>query len=202
MNNTFLESPIENQKFLWIATMEDETFLPEYSFDSYKENSFYSIDKERLLRFGLIGYGMSMYFETYGGEFVIAKRLIQVIYKDKNTGKEYWLTGQSDSKYNDIIQFKNAESFFNPSETSGSTVSNITQYNIGYKRELNFEDVKFHFKAICCVPHGQRLYLNLRLVSSINFDNGAIIIRRNDEEFEYDAPMAADHAYEFNWEVQ
>jgi len=201
-NKIYLNSPVKNQDFIWLAAMSDGTFFPEFSFDNGTPNKFQDIDRSSLIRFGLIGMGLNMYYEVYGGYFNICGRMIEVIYKDKITNTEYYLTGQPFIPYNDIIQFKNAFSDLIPSGENGPLRSNISQYNFGYKQNLKINDVNFNFKAICCVPYGGNVYLNFRLVSDRDFDKGVFIVRKNNlETFEYDAPMQANHAYEMNWVV-
>ncbi|REK76296.1 hypothetical protein [Paenibacillus paeoniae] len=201
-NKIFLSSPVSERDFIWMAAYSDGSFLTEYSFDTKQENSFYEIDKEKIIRFGLIGQGMNMYYEVLGGVFKIVGRMVEVIYKDKNTNKEYFLTGNPLTMYNDLIQYKNASIDFDPLEREGTGESFITQYNFGYKTSLDIDGVKFHFKAICCVPYGGNVYLNIRVVADKDFDNGSLVVRKNNSElFEYDAPIIATQAYEFNWEV-
>lgn len=47
-------SPVA-QSFIWVAEYADGSHLAEYNFDNRKANSFYHIDKTKLIRFGLIG---------------------------------------------------------------------------------------------------------------------------------------------------
>jgi len=197
MNNQFLTSPVNSNDFIWMAAYSDGTFLSEFNYDSQTENSFYSIDKSRLIRFGMVGYGLNMYFEVFGGVFKIAGRLVEVLYKTDDA--EYPLTGRQ-LMYNDIIQFKNAEmSLDNTGRTNG--YSQITQYNFGYKQNLTVNDVNFNFKAICSIPYGKPVFMNLRLVSDKDL-NGRLVIRKDYTKlFEFDAPMEANNAYELNWEV-
>ncbi|ALS22326.1 hypothetical protein [Paenibacillus naphthalenovorans] len=202
MNNLFLDSPVATNRFIWIATYADNTFLSEFSYDSKTENSFYSIDKSKLIRFGMVGYGMNMYYEVLGGIFKIAGQMIEVIYKDKTNNKEYYLTGQPMTMYNDIIQYKNAESNFDILGGDYSVTPSITQYNFGYKKTLNIDGVTFNFRAICSIPYGKPVFLNLRLVSSQEFSNGCLLIKKNGIVVsEYDANAEENVAYELNWQV-
>jgi hypothetical protein len=198
----YLNSPVQDQDFIWVAAMSNGTFFPEYSFEDGSPNNFQDIDRSSLIRFGLVGMGLNMYYEIYGGHFKICGRMIEVIYKDKTTNIDYYLTGQPMIPYNDIIQFKSAFSDINSLETGGSLKTNISQYNFGFKQNLKINDTNFNFKAICCVPYGGNIYLNIRVVSDRDFEKGVLIIRRNLlETFEFDAPMQANHAYEMNWVV-
>lgn len=200
-NTIFLDSPVSAQDFIWLATYSNETFLSEYNFDNQQQNSFYDIDKDKLLRFGLIGMGMNMHYEVNGGTFNIAGRMVDFAYRDNDTGNVYHLTGQPVIVYNDIIQFKNAEADFNPVGNSGTAESTITQYNFGYKQTLDIDGVQFNLKAICGVPYGKNIYMNVRLVADKDM-NGSLLIRMNGvQQFLYDAPLSIDIGGEINWEV-
>jgi len=198
MRNQLLESPVNFQDFIWIATYFDNTFLSEYNFDDKRENSFYDIDRNRLLRFGLVGYGMNLYFEVLGGIFKIAGQMIEVVYKLND--KIYYLTGQPLIMYNDIITYKDAESILDV--RNGQTMRNmITQYNFGYKQNLHIDGVNFNFKAICSIPYGKPVFLNLRLVADQNL-NGYLCIKKNGVYVaEIYAPLEANVGGEVNWQV-
>lgn len=199
MINQFVQSPVESQDFIWMADYSDGTFLSEYDFNSKKENSFYDIYKKNLIRFGLVGCGMNLFYEVFGGTFKISGKMLEFIYKVD--GKEYYLTGQQ-QMYNDIIQFKNAESNFDPLGRSGSIESMINQYNFGYKQKLNMHDVNFNFKAICSIPYGQPIYMNLRLVADRDL-NGVFCIKKNGIIVaEIEAPLQKNMAGEINWIFQ
>ncbi|MCM3274317.1 hypothetical protein [Paenibacillus elgii] len=198
MINRFLDSPVKTQDFIWIAAYMDGTFLSEFSYDSQNENSFYAIKKDQLIRFGLVGYGMNLYYEVLGGTFKLAGQMVEVIYKTNE--KEYYLTGQQ-KMYNDIIQYKDAEATINALVSSGTSNSVITQYNFGYKQNLQIDDVNFNFKAICHIPYGKPIYLSLKISADKDL-NGRLCVRKNGlitEEF--DAPLQANVAGILNWEL-
>ncbi|MBU7316164.1 hypothetical protein [Paenibacillus oleatilyticus] len=198
MINRFLDSPVKTQDFIWLAAYMDGTFLSEFSYDSQKENSFYAIEKDRLIRFGLIGYGMNFYYEVLGGTFKLAGQMVEVIYKTDE--KEYYLTGQQ-MMYQDLIQYKDAEATLNLFEGAGATNSKITQYNFGYKQNLKIDDANFNFKAICHIPYGKPIYLSLRISADSNL-NGRLCIRKNGLTIEeFDAPLKANVAGQLNWEL-
>ncbi|GAA4881704.1 hypothetical protein GCM10023310_72160 [Paenibacillus vulneris] len=196
--NIFQNSPVENQDFIWIAAYADGTFLSEYNYDTKAENSFYFIDRSQLLRFGLIGYGMNMYYEVFGGVYKIAGQMIEIFYRVND--KEYALTGQQ-MMYNDIITYKNAEATFDLMNRNGAATSTITQYNFGYKQNILIDDVQFGFKTICSVPYGQPVYLNVRLVANQDM-NGVLCIKKNGVYVaEIDAPLQENIHSELNWQV-
>lgn len=201
-NKLLLHSPVTEQDFIWMAAYMDGTYASEFSFDSRQENSFDSINRNSLIRFGLIGHGMNLYFEVYGGEFKLAGRLIEFFYKDRKTNKEYPLSGHGLTPYNNIHQFKNAESSLNLMTGGGDTSTTITQYNFGYGKQVSVDGVDFNLKTTCCVPYGENVYLNFELSSNTDFEHGVFVIRKNGVElFEIDAPMEMNNTYQLNWKV-
>lgn len=189
-------SPV-NQDFIWIADYVDGTYLSEYDFVTKKENSFYDIQKIKLLRFGLLGHGLKMYFES-NGIFKIAGRMIEFIYRVND--KDYYLTGQN-IYYNDIIHYKDAVSDFNP-YTINKFNNQTVQYNFGYKQIIKIDDIAFNFKAICKIPFNKPIYMNIRLVSNKNL-NGRLIIKKNSFNYEeIDAPLKANAGGELNWIIK
>ena len=198
MDRKFLDSPVPFQDFIWVAHYFDNTFLSEFDFDTKQENSFYNIDRNKLIRFGLVGCGMNLYFEVLGGVFKLAGRMIEVVYKVDN--REYYLTGQPFIMYNDIITYKDAEATLNML-TGQSSNNVINQYNFGYKQNLNIDGINFNFKAICCIPYGKKVYMNFRLVADRDL-NGILCIKRNGIcVAEINAPLTANVGGELNWEV-
>lgn len=197
MLSQFSKSPVQSQDFIWMAHYMDNTFLSEFNFDNKQENSFYSIDKSKLIRFGLVGYSLIFYFEVLGGTFKIAGQTYDFSYKVGD--KEYHLTCQPMTMYNDIITYKDAEANLNI--YGGISRNNITQYSFGYKQKIEFEDVTFNFRPIFSLPYGKPSYFNLRLVSDKDM-NGKFCIRKNGLVFEeIHAPMQANIANELNWQV-
>lgn len=192
-----LASPVR-QPFVWVAEYLDGTCLTEFDYETKKENSFYSIDKNNLLRFGLMGDGASMYFETYGGIFKILGQMLEVCYKTDD--KTYQLTGLA-MMYDDIITYKDAELVFNPlMENSG--ITSITQFNFGYKAKLNIEGIDFHLKIVCQIPMNQLARLEISLVSSEDL-NGRLHIKRNGRDVDViDAPLTANVGGSITWELR
>ncbi|MBW7474081.1 hypothetical protein K0T92_04950 [Paenibacillus oenotherae] len=200
MQNNFLHSPVRGQSFIWTASYADGTFLDEFDRASGIENNFNRIDRRKLIRFGLVGHGMNLYYEVFGGVFKAAGQMIEFFIKDKATQKQYFLTGQQ-LMYNDIIQYKHAEASFNPSGQAGDMNSQITQYNFGYKSNLKIDEINFNFKAILSLPYNKPAYFNLRLVSDNHIDGIFCIRLHGIEVVEFDAPIEANIASEINWRV-
>ncbi|WJZ23510.1 hypothetical protein LIS04_82 [Listeria phage LIS04] len=167
------QSPV-SQDFIWLGEYLDGTHLSEFSLDNGIENSFYSIDKSKLIRFGLIGQGLKMYFDM-DGIFLIAGKAFEFEYHVGNS--IYPLTGVS-GQSRDIISYKDAEALFD--SRGGALVSNsINQYNFGYKSEVTGpHGVNFNFKAICKVPYGSPVHISLRLVADKSLD-GYLVVKKN-----------------------
>lgn len=199
-NKLLLHSPVTDQDFIWIASYMDGTYLTEYSFDTKIKNNFYDINKNSLIRFGLIGHGMNLYFEVYGGEYKLAGRMIEVFYKDRKTNEDYPLTGHALSPYNNIDQRKHGESAIDRSLVQGFSNGEIKQFDFGYTKNLLVKDVNFIFKTTCCLPYGQNFYLNIELTADRDFEDGMIVIRKNGTQlFELDAPLEKDTACSGNF---
>lgn len=196
-------SPRSGQDFIWLAEYLDGTNLSEFNLDgNNEENSFYDIDKNKLLRFGFLGNGVYLFYEI-DGVFKLAGQTIEVIYKDKATNIEYYLTGRQEM-YNDIICYKDAESTVNIS-SSGQNMTNIgttiSQYNFGYKFSFNINEVNFNFQAVCKIPFGQPVFIEFWLVADTTIDGVFIIKKRGEIVAEIDAPLEQGVGGLLNWMV-
>lgn len=190
-------SPV-SQDFIWLAEYANGEYLAEYDFVTKKESDFHDIKKDVITRFGLVGHGMKLYFESYGGYFKLADTSIEVVYKTED--KEYPLTGQK-MMYTDIIQYKEAETIANFA-TGQNFGSRITQFNFGYKNTFNIDGVNFHFKAICKIPFDKPAYVSFTLVADQELD-GVLEIRKNGLFTEqFDAPLSKGIGGELNWLIQ
>lgn len=188
-------SPVR-QDFIWLAEYLNGTHLAEFDFATHEEHSFYDIDRESLLRFGLVGNNMILYFYT-DGIFHLNGHTIEVFYRTKE--KDYILTGYY-GKCRDIITYKDAESSF--LANGGVTRPHINQYNFGYKTTIAHEDVTFNFKAICSIPFNQPAYMTFRLVADKQIDGKLVIKRNNLEMIEIPAPLSEGVGGEVNWIIK
>jgi hypothetical protein len=188
-------SPVE-QDFVWIAEYSDGTHLAEYDFKTQQPNKFYAIDRDRVIRFGLAGHGMRLFYEVFGGIFKLNGQMVEFVYKEGD--KSYSLTGQP-MMYSDIITYKDAES----TAIAGGRIDNrITQFNFGYKAKLQLHGVNFQVKVVCSIPFNKPAYLNIRLVADQDL-NGKFIVRTNgliNEEFT--APLSENVGGELNWVIR
>ena len=186
------------QPFSWVAEYINGTYLSEFDYVTKQENNFYDIDRNSLVRFGLVGDGVSAYFEVLGGIFKIAGQMITAKYVVGDTA--YPIIGRP-ILYNDIITYKDAEFLFDP-KVAGSGYNVITQFNVGYKVKLDFDDVKLNFRAICQIPLQQRARIEFRLVSNVDLDGKLVIYRNNKEVAVIDAPLRAEVGGSINWELR
>jgi hypothetical protein len=186
------------QDFMWVADYFDKSYLLEFGKDSI-ENSFYDIKKSELTRYGLIGCGHKMFFDTKTGIFNISGRSIELEYIDVN-GSKYNLTN-SNVIYNDILQFKDAESNFNPAVSHHPMSTSVNQFNFGYKQKLKFNDIDLNLKVICKVPYDRPVYLEISLTSSKQLDGRLILKRDGSIIDEVNAPLKEGMKGTINWDI-
>lgn len=190
------QSPVA-QDFIWLSEFLDGTHLAEFDLQTKEENSFYSIKRDKLIRFGLIGHGMRLFFDV-DGIFYLNGKAVELMYRTKD--KEYNLTGHWGTKL-DIITYKDAETNFNPSTGAKLGTPTITQYNFGYKAELKVEDITFKLKPVIKIPHQQPVFIHLWLVANKSM-SGEIVIRVNNRESQVmQAPLKKGVGGELNWIV-
>lgn len=196
----FNKSPVA-QDFIWVADYADGTHLAEFDFDTKEENSFYSIDKNKLFRFGLIGHGQSIYFER-DGVLNVAGRRIQVFYR--HNGNLLPLNGDFKYNTNDIITYKDAESvgLMAGYKGRGQLSSSITQYNVGYKTDLHVGGINFHFKPIVHLPLNQPAYISFWLVPDVELDGEFVIVSNGKTVEDIKAPLGLNEGGAFNWKIQ
>lgn len=196
-------SPVA-QDFIWLGEYIDGTHLAEFDFVTKEENSFYSLNKDKLFLFGLVGGGLRMFYDP-DGRFNIAGRVVDFVYATPE--KEYYLTSALYTTNRDPITYKDAtaklSSFNDPNIQSGlASNSTITQYTFGYKSNVEIDGVKFNFKALCKVPFNEPIYMNLRLVSDTELDGkfqirvGGVVVS------EFQSPLKTNVGGELNWLVQ
>jgi hypothetical protein len=156
---------------MWIADYGDEVLK---EFDE-GENSFYDIDLDRLERF----YVDDDFYVVESGIFNIDGKIFNVGYEVD--GKLHKLTGREDTKYNDLIQYKDAHSNFDPKK--GFTGNVIDAYNFGYKTKVD----DFNFKVIITKPKDMT-YATIFLSSDKEVD-GKLHLNIDGEEKIYHAPL-------------
>lgn len=198
--NIQLKSPVPHADFIWVAEYVDGKVVSEYDFDTKKYTNFYKIDKTNLLRFGLVGHGSKVYFDSVGGSFHFNGHQIDLVYKDKD--KEYNITGHP-IYYRDVITYKDAEATarvtLNPKERM---TSRVTQYNVGYKIKLNVEGHIFDVKVMLQIPLNKSARMSVFLASNSKL-RGNLSIRRNGREVDsIPAPLDPGLGGELLWIIK
>lgn len=188
------------QDFIWIGEYVDGTHLSEYDIQTKERADFYSIQRDKLLRFGLIGHGMKLYYEAGGGFFKLNGQMYELVYKVGD--KEYYLTGQY-RPYNDVITYKDAEAWANlNARDEAAFPSRILAYNFGYKQNLTIDSVTFNMKAICSVPFDAPVHLSIRLVADQKLEGKLVIKKNGTEVAEFNAPLDKGVGGELKWAVR
>lgn len=199
-------SPVSQQDFIWLGEYVDGTHLAEFDFLTHQENSFYSINRENLLRFGLVGRGQKFFAEA-DGTFKLAGKMVDLVYSTPET--EFRLTGNIRYSYNDVITYKDAQAsgLANFSSVaigaSGNFSSSITQFNFGYKAMFEIDGVIFHLRAICMIPtNSYDQILKVRLVADKELCGHLKFVVNGLNVYEYDAPLKPNVGGELNWLIQ
>ena len=171
-----LKSPVTNREFVWLAQYLDGTELSEFNFEDKQENSFYSINKQKLVTFGLVGHGMHLCYGVATGFFKIGDYIIEIGYMEEN--KEYKLCGQR-IVYNDIVQFKRSTSELQMAKNS--ITSFITEHNLGYKvKDLEINGLHFNFQNLLVIPlTGRSMFMSCKLLCQEQDLNGCLYVKRN-----------------------
>lgn len=189
-------SPVE-QDYIWVAEYY-RGGVSEFDLETKESNSFYSIDKNKLQRFGLIGKGQKMWFECYRGPFNINGNIYELIYK---ADREYKLTGQ-DMFQRDIITYKKAIATIDLSKRAGSSKSQIVGYYFGYKTEFKIDDVIFNFKPIISILVDQSMYLDIHLVADKDLKGELLFVKNGKIIDTIYAPLQKDVAGGMKWRLR
>ncbi|MCP1185115.1 hypothetical protein [Paenibacillus sp. 1781tsa1] len=201
-NPSYNRSPVPTlQSFIWVADYYDGTSFLEYDSKTKKNNSYYEIEKDKLIYFGLIGEGSQVYFDVANGIFQLNSHRIMISYKTDN--QEYPLTGRT-FLYNDIIQYKDSSSDANilNKKEQGNFDSRIEQYNIGYKKQMYLVDANINFQCILTIPFKDSPYLQIKITSDKDLD-GKIVIRTDGiVTEELHAPLKENMSGNLNWIIR
>ncbi|WP_312339078.1 hypothetical protein [Anaerospora hongkongensis] len=201
-------SPIPTQPFVWMA----EYFsggLTEFDLATGTENNLQDIDKDKLIRFGLIGNNRKLWFECIGGTFNITGRRIDIAFESKD-GKRYSLTGNGSNMTRDIITFKKAiadvpvgvGSKKASTSRTGSLDSRIVGYYYGYKTQFTIDGFNFTFKPIVSLPLSKAPYISVNIMTDRDLDGRIIFIRNREEIESIDGFLAKDKTSQLNWLIK
>jgi hypothetical protein len=182
------------QDFIWLAEYADGSYLSEFNLENGTENSFNSIKKENLIRFGLIGHGMKLYYDMWGGQFNLIGTRVDFVLKEED--KEYPLT-YNNELYNKIISYKDAHAEIDFKGYELDSV--ITKYNFGYKKFLGFENLSITSQIVFSVPYKNPSYFNFRFVCNRDFKGDLLILNMGSIKESLPCNFIKDVSYELNW---
>ena len=199
-NRHYNRSPVP-QAYIWVADYYDGTHLAEFDLETKKPNNYYSIDKDKLIGFGIIGQGSQLYFNVANGVFHVNNDKFSISYVANDI--EYPLTGRT-FLYNDIDQYKNASSDakLNSRDKEGKFTNTIDCFNFGYKKNMTLNDTYIQFESTLSLPNKNIPYLQISITSDQDL-NGQLIIRKNGLMIDqFPAPLKANHAGIIHWELR
>lgn len=185
-----------NIPFNWIAEYNDNKMITEYDFNTGKHNSFYDINQEDVVRFGLFGQGMKFYFNASDGSFYLNNKRVDIYYETEN--KKICLTGVDSRK--DLITFKQAYTEYN--NRDGEQKSNIESINFGYKTIIDFDDVGVFFQPVVSLPFNNSAYIEVKMTSSKDLDGDLVFFSRRKEIDRFHAPLEKGNSGSIRWTVK
>lgn len=180
----------------WNADYVDGSNYSEYSKDGEK-NDFYLIKQNQVIRFGLFGSGIKMFFEMSDGSFNINGKRVEVEYH-KTNGEILYLTTNFNKK--DLITYK--EAYTDYSNKQGVQKSNISSINFGYKTTYKHGDNDIFFQPIVSAPVNNSMFLEVKMTSSEDLD-GFLVFKTKGVEIErFPASLEKNKAGQINWTIK
>ena len=200
--NRSIKSPVK-QELMYLAEYADGKYQTEFDLTTQKPQSFYTVEKEKLIRFGLVGTDVPMYIETYGGYFHLAGRNIQVKYKEKD--KEYYLIGHP-RFYTNVHYYKTGVAVLPDSPrdlefVAWDKIDEVKSFHFGYEESILLDDIRFKFYAECTIPFQSPVKMKFRIKTDREMEGNLIIIRNGQEIEKIPAPLDQDYGGEIEWVV-
>lgn len=199
-----VKSPVR-QDLIWCAEYSDGSVMTEFDLDTQKPNNLGDIKKDSVIRFGLLGIDVPIYFETFGGNFNVAGRGITLIYREK--GKDYHLIGRP-IMYNRFIYFKRgiAELDLTGGRRKkvigwGKPEGQITEYTVGHANKFEIDGVTFDLQSTVTVPYQQPVYMTFKLGADREMDGVLVVVRNGEEIHSVKAPLDKEMGGETHWTV-
>jgi hypothetical protein len=157
------KSPVK-QDFIWLGSYYDGSYLSEFDFNTQKPNSFYSLKQAELMKFGLIGHGMKLFFDSLG-TFTLNGRVIDFTFLASNA--VYELTGKNKKSLEPlkIITYKDAHSSINASQV-GEVKNSIDAYSFGYETKIRQDDTSIGLKVVGTLPYKEPMHLKIKITSN------------------------------------
>lgn len=185
-----------NIGFNWVADYFNGSFLSEYSLESYRPNSFYGINQNNTIRFGLFGQNMKFFFENSDGSFMLNGRRVDIGYEVD--GKLHMLTNNFHKK--DFITYKEASANFN--RQAGTQRTQIQSFNFGYKTLYEKDNFKVNFQSVVSVPVDKSVFIEVKLTSNSSVSGDLIFFTRGKEAERFHAPLERGVSGEISWTVK
>lgn len=200
-------SPVDTQKFIWLAEYFDSTGLPEVDYDTKKENKFSEIDKGKLTHFGIVGNNNKLKFAISNGMFNFNGKLFSIVFKDSESDNEYALSGNSICDASDIISYKKAHADMATKRSNSKKIYTantiIDAFYFGYKNQMIFNDgFSLFFKPIVCIPLNGCPYIEINITGSDNKAGNLIIYKNNDVVDSIRTSIIKDTAMKLNWKIR
>ncbi|MBG9757524.1 hypothetical protein ACNA06_01100 [Lysinibacillus sp. RSDA_15] len=184
--------------FNWNADYANGKNYAEYDPLTHKKNDFYLIQKNQVIRFGLFGQGMKLFFEMSDGSFNLNGRRIEIEYIDEHS-ESYNLTTNFADK--DLITYKEAYADYN--NVQGIQQSKIKSINFGYKTIFKKDGVQFFLQPIVSLPlEDENPFIEVKLTSNKTM-NGHLVFKSRGVEIErFPAPLEVNKAGQLNWTIK
>ena len=170
---------IETQRYYWKAWYAS-TALSEYN--GVTEAPFHSIEKDKLLRFGLEGMGETVFYDIYGGEFTIKGHVYSFRYAGVNLN-------QKSLEYRDIIQFKDASSGLSFRK---GVVDQIDKHTFGWKNTIGSLRAQILYE----IPLHQEPAFKVKLVAPIDMFGLFEVLKDGKPFLSIEAPLQAGRSGE------
>ena len=191
-------SPIHTQPFIWMVEYFLGDGLTEFDLNTQEPNPFQLIDKSKIKRFGLIGNGAKLFFNSNGGVFrILGKKYRFGISIDGI----YYNLNPSENFVNDIITYKQAEAIMNINDSAYDTTPKIKGYFFGYKTKLQVKDMKISLKPIISIIEGEPLRLHLSITTDKDYTGVIQIVKNEMDKFEYPISTKKNVTSKMVWNV-
>ena len=185
--------------FNWNAEYANGKDYAEFDLLTHKQNDFYLIQRNQVIRFGLFGQGMKLFFEMSDGSFNLNGRRIEIEYIDENSEVYHLTTNFADK---DLITYKEAYADYN--NVQGIQQSSIKSINFGYKTKYEKEEVQLFFQPIVSLPleNGESPFIEIKMTSNKPM-NGHLVLKSRGIEIErFSAPLEVNRAGQINWTIK
>ena len=175
MNNNTIEnlmSPVHNEghTFIYFAEYDDGGYFYEYDNET-NHHKFDDMDKEKVVKFGLIGNKLKLYFDLNSGMFYLNNSSKIKINFTLSDGKEFDLSNESTGQKS-LITFKDAhtDAIFTGNMKTANSGNIIDAFNVGMKFKLPEDDIFVTILFVIPVngENRGRPYFSIRFSSKAN----------------------------------